>query len=104
MGRIHLLTVLACSVPLAAASDWKQLFNGKDLTGWEVRGDGQWTVMRDGTILGQRITDLRKQLVPGGPLPTAKEVKDWVDSQSWLYTIRHDFGEFDLHLEYWTKK
>ena len=26
-----------------------------------------------------------------------------MDTQSWLYTRRNDFGEFDLHLEYWTK-
>src|SRR5437660_6725427 len=102
MARIAVFTILVLGFPLAAA-DWKPLFNGKDLTGWEVRGDGQWKVMRDGTILGQRITDLRKQLVPGGPLPTPKAFKDWIDSQSWLYTIRNDFGEFDLHLEYFTK-
>ena len=102
MARIPVLAIIALSIPLAAA-DWKPLFNGKDLTGWEVRGDGQWTVMRDGAILGQRTTDLRKQFVPGGPLPTPKQFKDWIDTQSWLYTTRNDFGEFDLHLEYWTK-
>ena len=26
-----------------------------------------------------------------------------MDTQSWLYTKRNDFGEFDLHVEYWTK-
>jgi hypothetical protein len=97
-----LVSVLIFVVPVSAA-DWKPMFNGKDLSGWEVRGDGQWTVMRDGTILGQRISNLRKQFVPGGPLTTPKEFKDWVDTQSWLYTIRNDFGEFDMHLEYWTK-
>jgi Domain of Unknown Function (DUF1080)/Protein of unknown function with HXXEE motif len=97
-----LLALFMLSVPLSAA-DWKPLFNGKNLDGWEVRGDGQWTVMRDGAILGQRISNLRKQFVPGGPLTTPKDFKNWVDTQSWLYTIRNDFGEFDLHLEYWTK-
>ncbi len=29
---------------LAQASDWKQLFNGKDLTGWKHVGPGQMTV------------------------------------------------------------
>jgi len=42
-------------------------------------------------------------LVPGGPLPTPAQFKGWVDTQSWLYTTRNDFAEFDLHLEYWTK-
>ena len=87
----------------AAAADPQPLFNGKNLDGWEIIGDGQWTVMADGTLLGQRISDLRKMLVPGGPLPTPAQFKGWIDTQSWLYTTRNDFGEFDLHLEYWTK-
>jgi hypothetical protein len=106
MNRPSLLKNLPCiillTVPLAAA-DWKPLFNGKNLEGWEVIGDGQWTVMADGGVLGQRIADLRKMLAPGGPLPTPQQFKGWVDTQSWLYTQRNDFGEFDLHLEYWTK-
>jgi Domain of Unknown Function (DUF1080) len=95
-----LALVFAAGLP---AADPKPLFNGKNLDGWEVIGDGQWTVMADGTLVGQRITDLRKQLVPGGPLPTPAQFKGWIDTQSWLYTTRNDFGEFDLHLEYWTK-
>jgi len=86
-----------------AAADWKPLFNGKNLDGWEVLGDGQWTVMADGTVLGQRIPDLRKMLVPGGAFATPQAYRSWVDTQSWLYTKRDDFGEFDLQLEYWTK-
>jgi hypothetical protein len=86
-----------------AAADQKPLFNGKNLDGWEVIGDGQWTVMADGTLLGQRIGDYRKMFVPGGPLATPQQFKSWVDTQSWLYTTRNDFGEFDLHVEYWTK-
>ena len=79
------------------------LFNGRNLDGWESIGDGQWTVMADGTLLGQRTGDLRKMLAPGGPLAEAKSWKGWIDNQAWLYTVRNDFGEFDLHLEYWTK-
>jgi len=85
-----------------AAADGAVLFNGRNLDGWEVIGDGQWTVMADGTLLGQRSGDLRKLLVPGGPF-TLSQFKGWVDTQSWLYTKRNDFGQFDLHLEYWTK-
>lgn len=102
MACIRVFMLVVCTVPLAVAADWKPLFNGKDLAGWEVRGDGQWTVMHDGTILGQRITDIRKHIDTGGPI-TQKEFTDWLNNQSWLYTIRNDFGEFDLHLEYWTK-
>src|SRR3977135_973494 len=59
-----------------------KLLNG-NLNGWEVVGDGIWTVMRDGTLLGQR--DPKK-----------------AEHQSWLYTAKNDYGEFDLHLEWWT--
>ena len=96
------LLILLLAGALSAA-DWKPLLNGQNLDGWEVIGDGQWTVMADGTLLGQRIGDLRKQLVPGGPMTTPQEFKRWVDNQSWLYTRRNDFGEFDLHLEYWIR-
>jgi hypothetical protein len=74
---------------IAAGADWVSLFNGKNLDGWEVRGDGIWTVMRDGTLLGQR--DLTKKYEPKPEI-----------NQSWLYT-KGDFGEFDLHLEWWTR-
>ena len=97
-----ILLALALTAPLAAA-DGVMLFNGKNLDGWEVIGDGQWTVMADGTLLGQRIGDYRKMFVPGGPFTTPQQFRAWVDAQSWLYTTRNDFGEFDLHLEYWTK-
>src|SRR5258706_880102 len=74
---------------IAAGADWVSLFNGKNLDGWEIKGDGIWTVMRDGTLLGQR--DLTKKYEPKPEI-----------NQSWLYTTR-DFGEFDLHVEWWTR-
>lgn len=95
-----LFTTLAMSL---LAQDTKPLFNGKNLDGWEVIGDGQWTVISGGVLVGQRTGDLRAKLVPGGPFSTPQEFNGWVNAQSWLYTIRNDFGEFDLHLEYWTK-
>ncbi len=98
--RFVLLSLLVSTV---FAQEWKPLFNGKDLDGWEVRGDGQWTVMADGTVLGQRTGDYRKMLAPGGPLQDPKEYGVWVNNQAWLYTLRNDFAEFDLHVEYWTK-
>lgn len=86
---------LTLAFPLAAQS-WKPLFNGKDLTGWESRGDGLWSVMADGTLLGQR-----------GPLgkPPSTDVnskiyKDWLHNQAWLFTTA-EYSEFDLRLEYW---
>jgi hypothetical protein len=92
------ILLLLAAVP-AAAADARPMFNGRNLDGWEVIGDGQWTVMSDGTILGQRTADLRKLFAPGATPPA----RGWIDGQSWLYTVRNDYGEFDLHLEYWTK-
>src|ERR1700758_4046342 len=98
----HLLVLLAGALPLAAAGP-VPLFNGKNLDGWEIIGDGQWTVMADGTIVGQRIGDLRKMMGPVASFSTAQQFNAWLNPQSWLYTKRDDFGEFDLHVEYWTK-
>jgi hypothetical protein len=86
-----------------AAADFKPMFDGKSLDGWEIVGDGQWAVMADGTIVGQRTGDLRKLLVPGATFTTPQQFSAWLNNQSWLYTKRNDFGEFDLHLEYWTR-
>ena len=97
---------LALWLAVAASTlfaDEKPMFNGKNLDGWEIIGDGQWTVMKDGTLVGQRTGDLRKLLAPGGGFTTPQQFNAWVNAQSWLYTKRNDFGEFDLHLEYWTK-
>ena len=80
----HVKTACLLAVFCAAtfAADPKPLFNGKNLDGWEIIGDGQWTVMADGTLLGQRITDLRKQFVPGGPLATPAAFKaGWIRSR-----------------------
>jgi hypothetical protein len=101
--RISTSLLIVLVAGCLSAADERNLFNGKNLDGWEVIGDGQWTVMADGTLLGQRTGDYRKMFAPGGPLPTQPQFKGWVDTQSWLYTTRNDFGEFDLHLEYWTK-
>ena len=74
-----LLFLLSMPLTLPAA----KLLNG-NLDNWEVIGDGIWMVLRDGVLVGQR--DPKK-----------------AEHQSWLYTKKNDYGEFDLHLEYWTK-
>src|SRR5437899_6084932 len=70
---------------LMAPLGWpaEKLLNG-NLDNWESIGDGVWNVMRDGTLVGQR--DLKK-----------------AENQAWLYTRKKDYGEFDLHLEWWTR-
>ena len=94
--------LLALPLLFALAAD-TPLFNGKNLDGWEVIGDGQWTVMADGTLLGQRTADVRKLLAPGARFTDKKEFEAWENTQSWLYTTRNDFAEFDLHVEFWTR-
>ena len=85
------LIVLGCAVPLAAADappGWTDLLAGGDLSQWEVVGDGVFHVLSDGTLTGQRDPHL----------PKSSHDPD----QSWLYT-KKEFGDFDLHLEYWVR-
>lgn len=78
------------------------LFNGKNTDGWEIRGNGQWTVLSDGTLVGQRIWD-RAMFSPSKyNFKDDKEFQAWRDQQAWLYT-KDEFGDIDLHVEFWTK-
>ena len=94
--------LLTLPLLFALASD-APLFNGKNHDGWEITGDGQWTVMADGTLLAQRTADVRKLLEPGAKFTTKQDYGAWENNQSWLYTKRNDFAEFDLHVEFWTR-
>ncbi|MCU1232504.1 MAG: hypothetical protein JWP63_471 [Candidatus Solibacter sp.] len=71
---------------------WKPLFNGKTLDGWEPRGDCRWSVLPDGTLVGERTVGTRPA--------DLKQIGGWLGSQAWLYT-KAEYGEFDLHVEYW---
>src|SRR5205807_2317492 len=44
-----LLAILFLILPLAHAENWKQLFNGKDMTGWQHVGPGRFT-FEDGML------------------------------------------------------
>ena len=83
MRTISLFLLFASLPAVAARPGFVKLFNNRDLTGWEVIGDGSWKVLSDGTLVGQR--DLKKSR-----------------DQSWLYTTR-DFDEFDLEADYWIR-
>lgn len=50
--------------------DWVQLFNGKDLTGWNPVGKEEWTVA-DGVLIGRAVT---KEY---GYLETAKDYRNF---------------------------
>ncbi len=88
------------AVTLQPDLGWKALFNNKDLEGWEVRGPSSWTVIENGVLLGERAHPK-----PEAPFRTpwpvdSKTYQQWLYQQAWLYTHK-DFGEYDLHLEYW---
>jgi hypothetical protein len=76
--RYSLLIVLAAGSLMAQADrkapapgeDWIQLFNGKDLTGWQEIGKEKWEV-QDGILHGRAVT---KEY---GYLQTAKPYKDF---------------------------
>jgi hypothetical protein len=83
LRRLSVLAILLSATAGMASAEWIKLLNGKNLEGWETIGDGVWTVMRDGTLVGQRN---QKTAI----------------HQAWLYTTK-EFGEFDLELEYWVR-
>jgi len=85
-GWFGVLALLLARGPMAAQElQWVDLFSGKDLSGWQVRGLGTWSVLEGGILIGQ--CDPEKPCLP----------------QSWLYTEK-EFGEsFDLSLDYWLK-
>ncbi len=45
------LVLVGCGWESFAESEWISLFNGKDLTGWTVRGKATWSV-EDGVLVG----------------------------------------------------
>ena len=79
-------------VTLPPGLGWRPLFDGRTLNGWEARGDCAWSILPDGTLLGRRTH--------GAAPADRKQYDQWLGRQAWLYTIA-EFGEFDLHLEYW---
>lgn len=88
----------------AAAQDWKNLYNGRNLDGWEVKGDGLWKVLADGTLIASPVSGAKNPFGPAWPVTiTEKQYLDWRQTQAWLYTTA-EFGEYDLHVEYLTPR
>lgn len=100
MRLFALLVFLA--IGASAQPGWQPLFNGKNLDGWEVKGDGKWTVLAGGVLIGQAVSGDKNPFGTAWPVTlTEKQYTDWRQTQSWLYTVA-EFGEFDLHVEYLT--
>ena len=96
------MKTLSCLLLVSAsllAQDWQPLFNGKNLDGWESRGDGSWGVFDDGTLYGQRLAGEAKNPFRA-PWPISeRQYFSWSHEQAWLYTVE-EFREYDLHVEY----
>ncbi len=98
MKHSPLLLALALLPCVSVAQDWKPLFNGKNLDGWEVRGECTWTVLPDGVLLGQRAHPNPDDPFQAWPASRGQYEK-WHYQQAWLYTVG-TYDEFDLHVEY----
>lgn len=78
---------------------WNRLFSGPDLQGWQMVGDGIWTILSDGTLVGHR--KYGDPPFESGSI-TAERYRGWLNTQAWLYSER-EYHEFDLELEYWLR-
>jgi hypothetical protein len=76
-----LLFLLLLAVPVPG--QWRAMTQPGSLDGWQSVGDGLWHVMKDGTVVGQRLPDAQHQ--------------------AWLYT-RKEYGEFDVSFDYWVRQ
>src|ERR1051326_6047426 len=96
MRKISILMML---IPVASVAQEQKLIDPQ-LSAWQISGEGIWTVLKDGTLIGQRPHPTGKTPL-GVPFPIdAKQYSQWLGAQSWLYT-KEEFDEFDLHVEYW---
>jgi hypothetical protein len=78
--------------PIIPGEDWVQLFNGKDLTGWEVVGKEKWGVEK-GEIHGLALTQ------EYGYLQTQKSYRDFQLSFKFKCEGRGNSGVF-FHVQF----
>jgi len=69
---LALAVLCGCKSASEPAGAWRPLFNGKDLSGWEIVGSGNWAV-RDGAIVVSR----RQGELTNGWLATVQEFQDF---------------------------
>jgi hypothetical protein len=93
-----ILCLAAACVP---GQTGQPIFNGQNLDGWDVVGDGDWKVISGGVLIAQATSGAK---LPFGQWPVTldeKKYMQWRQTQSWLYT-KAEYSEFDLHVEYLT--
>ncbi|MYC65973.1 MAG: DUF1080 domain-containing protein [Acidobacteriia bacterium] len=95
-----LLLGLLLAAPMVSAADWQDLIT-PGLEAWESLGDGIWRVTDEGTLVGYRRPTI-DALFSESETITKQQFDDWFRVQSWLYT-KQEYGEFDLHVEYWIR-
>jgi Domain of Unknown Function (DUF1080) len=100
---LALVLPLAGVLPAPSQTAAKPLFNGVNLDGWEVRGNGVWEVLPGGILLGHRahsdpVTTHATSQSSSWPI-TEHQYNSWRYRQAWLYSTT-EYGEFDLHVEY----
>ncbi|MCX6895924.1 MAG: DUF1080 domain-containing protein [Verrucomicrobia bacterium] len=76
--RLAFITAILSASPLRAADGWRDLFNGKNLDGWEQHSGEAKYFVQDGVIVGESVPDT------GNSFLCPKET----------------FGDFELELDY----
>ena len=81
--KILFLSALIGLAPLvsAAEKDWVELYNGRDLSGWQTSGN--WLPQKDGTLLIQPRPGEKGWHRYGSSLWSKKKYKDIVISTWW---------------------
>ena len=68
-----IITTIMFSLGVKAQSDWKNLFNGKDLSGWEIKnGTAKYTIEGDAIVGTSRVG------TPNTFLCTKKKYSDFI--------------------------
>ena len=104
-ATVALAALFLLGIGQVSGQDWVPLWDGQSLEGWQLVGDGLWSVTPKGYLMGQQ--DPRKP--PSIPWNNGLKARlnRWFEtdykvivSQAWLYTVK-EFEEYDLHLEWW---
>ena len=90
------LMLIACAAPCVAAEpqDLEPIFNGHDLTGWQVPDPNPFWTVTDGVLIGQNDPAMK-----GNVLYTKKAYKDFIFETEARWTGEIDSGIMLRHPE-----